>query len=272
MLLRWLGVFFLSSLCVFLYPVYGVDATRLWMLFLCCGLLSSFIASFTSKSDTTYSRDNKLLLALIPIALGILAFRFPYNLSLYVIAAGIFISFLPGGRIMRALSSSLLASGLMLGFQALAVPPYFKFAARFHEANVCTPFFYQLFKSLGVSCAYSQSTLFVRTPQDVLSLVTTGEKLGLFFFLVFICGSLVVLFNASDNTARLQKWKNAGILALTITLYSIIRYVVLCLIFVDSGKAPIFWEPLTVAGSFLPLPFLVWRILSLQPARDFIPT
>lgn len=264
MFFYWLGIFFLSALGMFLYPVYGVDDSRVWLFFLGMGILFNIIGYYRNGLHDTPLSKQKLGLMLIPLATGIFAFRFPYSLPFYVMITGVILSYFPRKKPINALCYGFILSGLVLGLQTACVIPYFKIAARYHAVNFLTPFFYWILKGLGITCAYSQETIFAQTPRAVLSLVTMWEKLGLYFFLTFLAGALVFIWCASDSEKRSLKLRNTGILLISLITYSIIRYVFLTVVYIDIGKVEIFWEPLIVAGSFLPLPFLLSRLVRLN--------
>jgi hypothetical protein len=257
MVFYWLGIFFLSALGMFLFPVYGVDNSAIWLAFLGMGILCNIIGySRTELTDTPVSRQ-KLWLFLVPLITGIIAFRFPFNLPFYVVGAGVVMSFFSRTKLNTYLCSGIILSGMILGLQTACVVPYFKLAARYHAADFFTPFFFWVLKGLGITCSSSQGMLFFQTPREVLSLVTMWEKLGLFFSLSFFAGALVLICFSSNSGRRLVKFKNTGILFISLIVYSVIRYVFLSVIYIDIGKAEVFWEPIIVTGSYLPLPFLL---------------
>jgi len=264
MLFYWLGIFFLSALGMFLYPVYGIDNSPLWLVFLGTGILCTTIGySRAELTDTPVSRQ-KLWLYLLPLIPGIIAFRFPYSLPFYVVGAGVVVSLFPRTKLNTYLCSGIILSGMILGLQTACIVPYFKLAARYHAADFFTPFFFWVLKGLGISCSLSQGILFAQAPREILSLVTMWEKLGLFFFLVFIAGALVFICFASTGERRHIKFKNTGILFISLIVYCVIRYVFLSVIYIDIGQVEVFWEPIIVAASYLPLPFLLSPLIRVQ--------
>jgi len=264
MLFYWLGIYFLAALGLFLYPVYGVDSFRMWPVVLGVGILFNTIGYFRKELDNTPSARGKLWLLLIPLTFGIYAFRFPYNLPFYLVGAGIILSFFSQNKMARALSAGIILSGLVVGLQTALVIPYYKLASRYHEANFITPLFYWILKGLGISCAHSQGTLFIHTPREVLSLVISWEKLGLYFFLTFLTGALMLIYFAADDEKRMMKLRSSGVLIISLIIYSIIRYVFLFVVYSDIGREEVFWEPVIVACSYLPLPFLLTKLICLN--------
>ena len=195
MIFYWLGIFFLSSLGMFLFPVYGAVDSPIWMLILGLGIIANSTGYYSTKSGDEKGTGNRMLLFLIPVVFGIIAFRFPYSLPFYVLGCGIIMSLFFQKKLLRSFCHGTVLSGLMLGFQTACVVPYFKVAARYHEVDFFTPFFYWILKMLGITCTYSQETIFVQTARSVLQLVTMWERLGLYFFLGFFVGALVLIYN-----------------------------------------------------------------------------
>ncbi len=272
MLFFWLGVFFISSLVLFLFPVYGVDDSSIWMVFLGLGIISNITGFLLTGEKQTLDSKKASLVFLIPLAACIIAFRSPYTLPVHILAMGILIHAFTRKKFFQNISQGLILSGLILGIQTACMVPYFKIAARFHEANILTSFFYWIFKALGISCAYSQETIFVQTPRALIPLVTMWERLGLCFFISFIAGSIVLTCFLSNNKNRFGKFSSPAVLIISIILYSIIRYVFLCVIFIETEIVEIFWKPFLISCSYLPLPFLLAKIIRFnKPVKFEIP-
>lgn len=301
-----LGLFFFSSLGMFIYPIYGIyDNALVWPIVLVIGIVFNIIGCYRASDFTaqngmrrptqveghdphsapraTHPVPSSLQSAifLIPLFLGIYAIHFPYSLALYVLIGGIILGLILRRRHLRPIYSGILLSGLIMSFQTILVIPYFKLAARYHEAGMFGVFFYWILKGLGISCAYSQDTIFVQTTMANMALVTSWERLGLFFLITFFIGALVLFFcmnlggrfpirlqtsvqiqpDVSKGTHNLWALKPIAIFSLILISYAIIRYIFLSVIYIEIVKVEIFWEPIIVACSFLPLPFLLWRFI-----------
>lgn len=288
MIFFWLGIFFFTSMGTFLYPIYGMDNSGGWPILLGVGIVSNIIGCYRTRMDSLshinlegdahsgilrsfiINRQSSILFV-IPLGIGIYAFCFPYSLPLYVWVVAILLEFFLRWRCLSPICSGVLLSGLILVFQTACIIPYSKLAARLHEINLFTPFFYWIFKGLGVPCAFSQDAIFVQTTQANLTLVASWEKLGLFFLINFFVGAMVSLclvsnwFGAGSRTGLVNPrscwWMAPGRIFLILVSFIIVRYIFLSLIYIDIVKVEIFWEPIIVAGSFLPLPFLLWRFI-----------
>lgn len=288
MIFFWLGIFFFTSMGTFLYPIYGMDNSGGWPILLGVGIVSNIIGCYRTRMDSLshinlegdahsgilrsfiINRQSSILFV-IPLGIGIYAFCFPYSLPLYVLVVAILLEFFLRWRCLSPICSGILLSGLILVFQTACIIPYSKLAARLHEINLFTPFFYWIFKGLGVPCAFSQDAIFVQTTQANLTLVASWEKLGLFFLINFFVGAMVSLclvsnwFGAGSRTGLVNPrscwWMAPGRIFLILVSFIIVRYIFLSLIYIDIVKVEIFWEPIIVAGSFLPLPFLLWRFI-----------
>ena len=289
MLLFWLSIFFFSLLQIFLYPIYSEQNNELWPFLLGLGcvlnVLGCYRFSLTSLQDR-YNSSKKTflgsclslppnaltLLFLVPLVLSIFAFRFPYNLPPHVLIIGIILVYFIRHKAFRPICTGIFLSGLIIAFQTVCVIPYFKFAARFHEINMFSPIFYWILKGLGVSCAYSQDTIFVQTTQANLALVTSWEKLGLFIFVTFAIGTLVFFYFVSGSISNAKIFKKLGVLFSVMFCYVISRYVFLSMIFIEISKPEIFWMPIIVTASFFPLPFILWRFVRFKSNEPYVDT
>ena len=265
----WLGIFFLSASGLFMLPVYAAADVYAGAAVLTFGILS--ISTGFRISEVTVPQPAKavFLLLLIPLFSGVTVFRFPFSLPLYLIIAGMFLYLIPFAFIKR-LSCGVLISGLIMSVQTGLFVPYLKIAARFHEANFLTPLVYRILKIFGVQCAYSQKTIFVSTPREIICFVTTWEKLGFYFFITFFAATLVIIFIGADNKNKFFRLKSAAYVFFILFLYSIVRYVLLCLIFTDIYMPEIFWKPSIVACSYLPLPFLLAKTVNLNSTKNVL--
>jgi len=264
MVCYWLSVFLFSSLGMFLFPVYGVDTSQTWIVVFALGLLLAFIPGYRTPHSGKLLTPVQLLPFLLPVAAGVWAFRFPYSLGLLLLGAGFVLASVPAAKRLYGMACTLVLSGLILSVQAACVIPYCKIAARYHEAPFFTPLFYSVFKLLGVSCSYSQDTLFVQTSREVISLVTSWEKLGLFFFISFFLGALVLIYLSPSENRKRSRLKKSFVLCAVLVLYSLLRYIVISVIFVDINIDEIYWEPLIITASYLPLPFVLAKLVPLN--------
>lgn len=288
MLLFWLSIFFFSALHIFLYPIYSEQNSDLWPIFLCLGIVLNIIGCYKFHLNSLESRYNSIrkpsfllsclsiptnpltIFFLIPVILSSFSFRFPYNLPSYILILGIILVCFVRYRVFRPICTGVFISGLIIAFQTACIIPYFKFAARFHEINLFSPFFYWILKGLGVSCAYSQDTIFVQTTRATLALVTSWEKLGFFIFITFSVGTLVFFYFVSECLSKSEILKKTGILFSVLVCYVISRYVFLSMIFIEISKPEVFWMPVIVVSSFLPLPFILWRFVRLNTGEQSI--
>jgi len=264
MLFFWLANYLLSGVGLFLWQLYGDETAWIWPCLLVLGVLCAWIGYLRSQDDGGRNQQSHSWLALLPVAAGMVAFAYPYSMPLYLYAAGLVLWLKMRPRLLRSLAAALLLAGLITGIQSALVVIYFKIAARAHEANLMTPIFYMACKALGVSCGYSQDTIFVQTSQEVLSLVTTWEKLGLFFVLSFFSGGLVLHWNMSDRKGILPQLRWASALFVIVLAYAMIRYLLLALAFIDFKRAEIYWNPIITLSTFVLLPLASWKALLLS--------
>ncbi len=260
MLFYWIGVYFFSALGMFMLPVYGAVEVPWWVLFLCAGTAAVAAGCYRSQNNEE-APHSTLLVYVVPLALGIAAFSFPYSMPLYVLCAGIILQSFVRKKYLTPACSALVLSGLVLLVQTACAVPYYKLASRYHEFHLLSPLVCRLLNMFGLTCTYSQETLFVQTPRSVVEIVTAWEKLGLYFLVVFFAGGVVLFFKRAYAAHPAQRCRQIAGLLLVVLLYGFVRYVFLCLLFVDIGTARIFWEPVIVAASFLPLPLITAALM-----------
>lgn len=275
----WTGIFFLSSSGLFLYPIYGEQDMKLWPYVLGLGFILNIVGCYrypefkidpniygndkSAFNKTPLQTNHNILfpMFLVPIIFGIYTFRFPYSLPLYSLGVGLILTYVLRWDFLRHISRGVLFSGLILVFQTAFIIPYFKIAARYHEINIFTPFFYLILKGLGIPCSYSQDKVFVQTTQANVDITTSWERIGLFVFLMFLVGAITFLYLLWENRAKNRFWKNIGILMAVVVSYIIARYVFFTVIFVEFSNPKIFWKPILVSLSYLPLPFILFSFI-----------
>ncbi len=273
MIFYWTGIFFLSSTLMFLHPVYGVINSSVWIIFFTLGCLSIITGYYRTKISSCINTPLKIITIMVPSSFALFTLNFPYNLSFQIIIAGVIFLFFFSHKFIRPIWFGLILSGIILSFQNAWTVFYFKFAARFHEADFLNPFIYTIFKILNVPCSYSRDILFVKTPRSVIELAATWEKLGLYFFLCYLIGGTIIILLFSGNNIA-GKIKKILVLSTVLIIYSLIRYTFLSFVFIDTEIIKVFWEPLIIAGSYLPLPLLVNVLIKFrydtEPVHDLL--
>ncbi|MBN1188857.1 MAG: hypothetical protein JXA46_03820 [Dehalococcoidales bacterium] len=266
----WPGITFLSALWIWALPVYSSESSG-WAYLLGFGLLLNVLGCLREKQPCIWWG---IYFFSIPFLLGALLLSFPYNipfiLLLLWLATGLWQRRF---RWIGPVSRGMLVSGLCMLPQALITPIYTTLAARYHEAGFLNPFFCWIFKAAGLPAALSQNTIYLSTPGEVFPVLTTWEKLGLYFCLAFFLAGLVVVFLSPAG----KRVRSIIVLTLAVLCYAVVRYVFLTAVFIDSGKSEIFWESVWILVSFLPLALLlvwflppVWRAFQLQSVRPHI--
>ena len=255
--LLWLGIAMLSAYWLWALPIYALETSG-WAYLLGSGLLLTILGCLRVKQ---VSIGWGFYLFSIPFLLGSLVLPFPYNVPFILLLLWLGIDLLQRRfAVTRAISGGMLISGVFMLPQALITPVYTIFASRYHEADFSTPFFYWVLKAIGFPAALSQKTIYLPTPGEVIPMVTTWEKLGLYFCLVFFLAGLLLVSLAPPG----RRIRSVIILVLAVLGYAIVRYLFLTAIFVDNGKPEIFWKPIWVLVSFIPLALLLMRLFPLE--------
>ncbi|MFC1969309.1 Gldg family protein [Chloroflexota bacterium] len=267
--LLWLGIALLSAFWLWALPGYAF-MTSGWAYVLSAGLLLTILGCLRGKQ--VISLGWSLYLFSIPFLLGAILLPFPYNVPFILLSLGL-ASCLLQQRFptTRAISLGMLVSGFSMLPQALVTPLYAIFASRYHEADLLTPFFYWMLKAVGIPAAMSQQTIYLPTPGEVLVVVTTWEKLGLYFCVVFFLAGLLLVTLATPG----RRVRSAIKLALAILAYATVRHLLLTAIFLDTGNPDIFWKPIWAVISWLPLVPLLMRLVPLEwkalQMQSFVP-
>ncbi len=258
MIYNWLAVYFFSMLGMFLFPVYGEEQWAVVpVLFALFGSVCFIAGAAKTATEIVIESRKTALLFLIPCAVAVGVFPVPYSLFLFpLLAATVLALMLPHTKTVKTLFTALVITGIVMALQTACLYPYVKTAARVHEWSLLDGILYPLIKLMGFSATYSQETVFIQTPREIILLVTSFEKLGIYPLTTFFAGSLVLagVYTAQQGARAVIK-QLLGVIVLLL-LYVPARYVLMNIIFIDFGDETIFWKPLIVATSFLPLPFM----------------
>jgi hypothetical protein len=192
--------------------------------------------------------DARWLLVLLPLAVALWLVPFPYNVAAVMLSAAVLLLATAG------FSHDLAWTGLPLGLvgavlalQAAAFQLLYMLSARMHEVPSLTPFFYYLARLFHPRAALSENMLIINYVYDVFEFPTRLEALGLIPGSLFAVAGLVIL------AARRRPLGTAlGFLGL-VAGYSILRYLLLVFLTVRLKTASVFWLPLPLALSYVPL-------------------
>ncbi len=133
------------------------------------------------------------------------------------------------------------------------------------KLSALTPLLYWLSRALGWTVGSSQGSLFLPHIEGMVRATTTWERLGALPAMLLGAGGLALLPQLQRKSARdlLVRLAVAGLLG---TGYLLLRYLVLTAVVAINNNPTLFWLPLSMALTFLPLGLLLARALPLRPA------
>ncbi len=199
--------------------------------------------------------DLRWLWILVP--LGIAAFRlpFPFNLPAILLALGL--ALVSTARVSRSLAWTGLPVGLVglvLSAQAAAFPFLYIYASRVHEIPWLSPLFYAMARLFNPLVSLSENEIIIPYVYNVFAFPVRLESLGFLpLALVAVAGLVLLVLGRRPARAYLG-------LAAVLVGYSGLRYVFMMFLVVKFKTSAIFWEPLPLALSFVPLVLLLFVV------------
>jgi hypothetical protein len=166
-------------------------------------------------------------------------------------------------RWLTPLGLGLALAGVVWIAQGGAVVGYWWLGARYHEVSTLTPLLHGLARALGWTVGSSEGSLFLPHLEGVVAATTTWERLAAFPALLLAAGGLVLLPLVRRQSARQLAARTLAALALGFG-YVLLRYLALTAVLAISREPTIFWLPLVMALTFLPLALLLARVLPVQ--------
>ena len=159
----------------------------------------------------------------------------------------------------RLLTSVLFAAALVLTVclvQAWLLNFYYKAASVYHSAGALAPVVAGLLKLFGFEATWQGQTVFLQTRAEVIPFAVTLEKLALLPLLFFLIAEALTLFIFGVRGL----WRRLLPTALLILAYGVARLFAVCVLYVSVKQVWMFWEPLVLLGTLLPLPLLLMRL------------
>lgn len=257
-------VFLLSCACLFVSPVYWPqDTVSSIFLIVGIGILSTQVkVELKNLPDRIYA-----LLIVIPVVLIVLIIPFPYNLGFLILSIGIILAVLfPSKTYISRISFSFIITGVILAVISLFNPLFNIIASRFHDVSLINLFASPFFKLLNLKSVWESGNLYIQSQSGVEWILTTTEKTGLYFSLVFFIGSSIVILLYRQQS----KLKTFLKLLIIQMVYIILRYVFMIVIFLNSGKASIFWDRWIEIITFIPLVFILVKYIPLPSTTKVV--
>jgi hypothetical protein len=249
----WIGMVSLSLSWVLLLPYYS-PSVGIGALILIVGL-TLFCASFPCSrgADAPEAKLKQYVLCAIPLALISARVSFPENLGPCLVACGLVLT-LSTNRL-RKISVGLVVAGIVMSLQALALPFFVAFEARYHHIGFLEPVICRLLRMLSVTAQPCTNGVFIRTPGYEFILATTSEKLNLLLMTLVLVSWItmrVILRKTHKGNLHNIACETGQVFTMLLAFF-FARYVFLLLITISYRNYDIFWLPAWVVGSFLPL-------------------
>ncbi|MCP4630669.1 MAG: hypothetical protein GY850_45220 [bacterium] len=255
----WPGILLLSGSWSFLNPILVPNpAYGLVVLILGC-----FLIAFDFRSCRTSIIHTKSYLILAPLVICALCVPYPYNLGFWVVCFGLALLVLkPRIPWASGIGIGFMLSGLILILQAGIYPLFFRFGPRLRELPfIADPVCY-LVNILGLDCAGSPNTLFVRSTKEVYDITTTLEKMGTYEWLNLSIAVVFIILLLKPT----HKGRTLSFVLLAGLGYLVIRYIMLVLIYLNFERMSFFWNSWISVGSFAPLVALFLKFIPLEKA------
>jgi hypothetical protein len=208
--------------------------------------------------------DPWLYLLAVPLAAAAAIWPGSYKLGPLLLMAALLVAIpLRRASWLTPLSLALGLAGAVWIAQSGAVVVYWWLAARYHDAPFLTPLLQGLARLLGWAVGSSQGSLFLPHVEGTVQATTTWERLGALPAMLLSAGGLALLPFLQRRVPRDQAWRLTGA-AVTGAGYLLLRYLTLTAVVAISRSPSIFWLPLPMALTFLPLAILLARFLPLR--------
>ena len=261
--LLWLGLLFLSASWLCFIPQFSKPDFLLGSIFIVVGIvcvIGGVRRTIPTPLELAYTY---LLLPLIPALVFI---PFPYNLGLILLAIGLLLQVLfSKSKTMQAVPLGVLLSGGILCVQTLVFPFYQSFVSHGHRVDLLSLIISPVANILGMHTSTNNGILFVQTIQQTSPVTITWEKLGFYLALNMTLGAILLFIMFYKKRVIIQY---SLIFLFTTLLYSLFRFIgVLSFYFVTSDLS-VFWDPVNMTLSFLPLAVLCMKLLPFSSSQD----
>jgi hypothetical protein len=219
--------------------------------------------------------DPWLYLLAVPLAAAALIWPFPHRAGPLLLLGGLVLALplllVSDGRLRFVTWLTPFCLGLGLAgavwiAQSGAAVAYWWLGSRIHEATFLTPVVYALTRLLGWTAGSSAGTLFLPNIEEMVQATTTWERLGAFPAMLLGAGGLVLLPLIRPAGTRRLVLRLAAAMALGCG-FLLVRYLVLTAALAITRNPAIFWLPLPMALTFLPLGLLLGSTLCLRTGQ-----
>jgi len=259
MLFIWLAVFFSSISWLYSLTIYTDPVPWVGWVYMAAAVVCAYLGS---RRRNLPALSAKYAFLVLPLLFAGIVLPLPYGIAPAMLALAI-----PTVIWSRTRNTgfAVLFVAIVLMVQSLIPGAYGVVTAHSPTVNGLTPVVYWVLRFLNAPVSYSQDTLFFRTMRELYETQVTWAGLGLLPAMLFAAGGAVAM------TLHFRKaWGRIARLVIAVGLYAILRQVLLLLVFLylmyftgyeeDASKVSIFWDPVSIALTFLPLALIAASI------------
>lgn len=221
------------------------------------GILISII--YFRKTEININKKNLLFIFISSLSYATLM-PFPYNISGYTALSGCLIIFLFPKKIHKA-AVGLFFSSIILFIQQIGIYLFYLISPNFHKIKFVSRLASSLMSILGIKSSSDDWTLNIFT-HSLWSFETSPEKLGLYFFILFFMGSIIVFLFSKRKLINFLK------LIFILIIFSIFRYILIIALVLQDSNTALFWNNWLLILSFLPLVYILNKFISDKDIND----
>ena len=264
--LLWLGLILTSASWLFFVPIFNIQDDKIGILLLILGTICNIFSFWNTKP--IYFKERYFIL-FIPLLLSIFIIPYPFNIGVILFTIGLIFSVLLQkisiGEKTNIILKGISLSGFILTIQALLFPFYQIFVSHNHRVDIFSPIVSTIGNILGLKTSVNNGIVFVQTVQQTYPFTIAWEKLGFFMWFNIIIGALI-LFILFFNKRKIIF--HIIIFLIVSTLYLFLRFIIFIHFYINTLELEIFWNPLYMLMSFLPLALLFMKILPLNNSKS----
>lgn len=264
--LWWISLALCTSGWIVLLPLYGQLPSWIGAVFFVAACLVGIAASHSAIEPAPLAMDRTVavLLAIAAAAAGYYAsWGMRAALALFVCGT-LGTAFAVGYRSTCRIARGLLAVGTITVAQGAVAGLHAILLGHVHATPILSFFDVWLFRALGRSVSAVGRTVYVATATGPIPVVPSWDQLGLALGLLVWCGFSLLVASCASASHRLRTLaKGTAVIA----VYLLVRRILLVLVALETGSPGLFWNPVVLSVSILPLIVLLARFSGLRPSR-----
>ena len=264
--LWWISVALCTSGWILLLPLYVQLPPWIGAIFFVAAALVGVAASQSEVEQVPPEMDRTVatLLVVAATAAGYYA-SWGMRTALALFVCGVMgTAFVMSHRGTRRTARGVLAVGTVAVAQGAGAGLYVTLFGHVHATPILSFFDLLLFRALGRSVSVVGRTVYVATATGPIAVVPSWDQLGLVLGLLAWCGFSLFVASAASATHRLRTLaKGTAVIA----TYLLARRALLVLIALETGSPQLFWSPVVLCASIVPLIVLLACFSGFRPSR-----